>query len=648
MGTPGIGQPGYDPENPPAFSWNPLPFKVTPEGEGRSPFNEATGVNQTPPAPKALVEPGALPVVPPGTEGSDAFADGARANSEYDATVYGWMKPTGPSAEVTPEAVDWNPAGPEGKKDFKSAFVEGPQKVKQALAEGQVAEAARDKALAEHYTNEMAREQSAQASIAARRQQDDEQQSRRQADLDSTITRYSNDLADQGKFFQNPGNIISAIAFSLMPIGGGDPAMGAKLIQNAINQDMANRQKTADMHLGELRSNLSEYRKAAGDRRIGDMLAESEAQRVAALEVQRIGASFASPIAKAKTEALTQDFLMRSQQKKMEAFQAYHLYMAPKAMPPGIVAAYKNAGPGGMTAFNKMNGDMDVGPGAIKGTMPLQGVPAGSATTARGPSGPLGPTGPDGNPGPTTQPKPKTFTISDIMKSRGLSDAASLMKQQAADVQNEAAALAKPGDPHSYNEQVAKIKLRDEEDQKKIAELAQKVLPDVHGSRRMAHDIALINSECQQAGVNPQDFIGELRAGTSGPLGSKIRTMQLALTRANPDNKHEVKQRELLEASERFHQLFAGEVVEYYHTKFGSAQNPSESAKGAQVITTSSSWPQIVNWNNLRSQDAQAGYTSALASAGNPRAATKFQISIGIGTPALARQGATPVPGGNR
>lgn len=594
------------------------------------------------------VDPKDLPVVEPGTEGSRAFTEGALAISNYDQNVYGWAKPTGPSAEVTPEAVDWNPAGPEGKKDFKAAFTEGPKKVTQALAEGADAEANKDKALAEHYTNEIAREQAAQATIAARRQQDDEQQQRRQTDLDGAITRYSNDLANSGKFFQNPGNIISAIAFSLMPIGGGDPAMGAKLIQSAISQDMSNRQKLADMHLGELRSNLSEYRKAAGDRRVGDLLAESEAQRIASIEIQRIGASFASPIAKAKTEALSQDFLMRSVQSKMQAFQQYHLYMAPKAMSPAIAAAYKNAGPGGMVAFNKMNGDPDVGPGAVKGTMALPGVPNGSATTARGPVGPTGPTAPDGNPGPTTQPKPRTFVLSDIMKSRGLSDAQQLMKQQAADVQNEAAALAKPGDPHSYNEQVAKIKLRDEEDQKKIAELAQKVLPDVHGSRRMATDIALINAECARAGVNPQDFIGELRTATSGPFGAKIRNMQLALTRANPENKHEVKQREFLQASERFHQLFAGDVVEYYHTKFGSAQNPSESAKGAQVITTESSWPQIVNWNQIRSQDAQAGYTAALASAGNPRAATKFQLSIGVGNPALARPGATQQVGGTK
>ncbi len=646
MGAPGITSKDYDPENPPSYSLNPLPFNVAPEEEAAKNPSIARQLAHEVITPeyKDPAQPGPLPVVPAGTEGSDAYTQGALAESEYDKKVYPWANgPTGgPTNEVMPEAIDWNPIGPEGKADFKEAFVEGPKKVKAALEAGQMAEADRDKAIAEHYTEEMARQQSAAANIQARRLEDDQQQQRRQADLDQSITHYSNDLANSNKFWANPGNIISAIAFSLMPIGGGDPAMGAKLIQGAIAKDMSDRQKLADMHLGELRSNLGEYRKMIGDRRVGDLMAESEAQRIASMQIQQIGAQFASPIAKAKTEALSQDFMMRSYQSKMQAFQAYHLYMAPRAVDPRIAAAYRNAGPGGMVPFNKMNGDVDVGPGAVKGTMQAPGLPQGSPTTARGPVGPNGPTAPGGEPGPTTQPKPQTYQISDIMKSRGLSSPEQLLRQQADDVRNEAVALAKPGDPRSYNEQVAKIKQRDAEDQQKIATLAVPAIKQVHGSRRMAHDIAVINAECKQAGVNPQDFIGELRSTTSGPLGSKIRTMQLALTRANPENKHEVKQREMLEASERFHQLFAGEVVEYYHTKFGSAQNPAESAKGAQVITTSSSWPQIVNWNNMRSQDAQSEYTSALASAGNARAATKFQIRIGVGNPALARQGAGP------
>lgn len=611
-------------------------------------------------AESAATAPGGAPIppapdVPPGTEGSKDSADAANALSEFDNDVYNWAPRNvakGPGNTVMPEGLDFNVAGPDGKTDFQRAFVEGPKKVGEAIDAGAKAETDQHVALATHYATEQQRQAYAQAGLEAKRQANDAEMQRRQAELDQRTTQYSNDLADRNQFWRNPGNIVSAIAFSLMPIVSNDPAIGAKLINQAIDRDMADRKHLANMHLGELRSNLGEYRKLAGDQRIGDLLAEAEAKRIAAMEIDRIGQRFASPIAQAKKETLKQNFLMQSVQAKMQAYQLYHIYRAPQAVDPRIAAEYNNAGPGGFSSFRSQN--PDAGAAAVKG------VVAGTPTTAKGPAAGPVQTGPDAPTGQgATQPKPKTFVISDLLKSRGLSDPAQLLKQQQQDVYNEADAVAKKtGNPdhdaREFNEQVQKIKAADVQATQEIAKAMNAsgqgggTVTRLVGTRKMMSDMALIEGECRAAGVNPQEFLGELRTEIGGPLASRIRNYQDALTKADPSKAEEVKARDVRQASERFHQLLAGNVVDYFHSKAGAAQSPSEIAGLSQVIGTDASWSKIKNWVANESIGYQSAYTAALATGGNPRAATRYQLAMGVGTPGLAYPGASKSPGASK
>lgn len=610
-------------------------------GKIQGPSNVVFG--QPAPAADPNLAPAALTSFPDQMEGGQDQTEGALAVSAFDNDVYKFRHgPQGPGNEVMPEGLDFNVVGPDGKSDFQRAFGsgpdDGPAKVSSAIDAGAMAESDRNKALQEHYTGEQQRQTMSMATIEARRQSDDRDNQRRQAELDKAVSYYSNDLANQNKFWQNPGNIVSAIAFSLMPIAGGDPAMGAKLIQQAVNQDMANRKDLADMHLGALRSNLGEYRKMAGDRRVGDLLAESEAKRIVAMDIERIAAQYQSPIALAKAETLKQNFLMQSVQAKMAAFQAYHIYKAPQAVDPRIAAQYRNAGPGGLAAYASMNGEGTggKGPGAVKGTLP-NGSPTTASAAFRGGHGPVGP---DGKPGPTTAQKPKAYDLHSIMQSRGVASPKELLAQQAQDVENEAAATTKPGDSIAFNKAVQQIKAKDEADAKVIGEQYKVIAPKSVGLRRLERDMNLIEEGARAAGVQPQEFIGNFRAYVGGSMASRIRNIQQSIVNTNPGTKVAKEAQERMDAQERFHNLLAGQIMDYYHSRMGSAQSPSETGRGIQVIDAGSSWGKIRNWNKNQSQIVQGEIQAAFASAGNPRAATRFQLGVGIGTPTMSTKGA--------
>ncbi len=256
------------------------------------------------------------------------------------------QRPRGPGDVVQGEGSNFLPTG--GKSDFDETYVAGPQRLAEAQKEVGRLSANKSEAIGQQYERSAQQATEAMAANKARRASEDQEIAARQQNLDKAVQHYSNDLADQGKFWTSPGNIISAIAFSLMPIFSNDPAIGAKLINQAIDRDMTNRKDLANMHLGELRSNLGTYRKLAEDHNVGDQIAQSEAHRLAALEIERISAQFESPIAKQKAQAMVEDQLMRAGQVRQTAFNHYN-YNTVRRLDPRVASAFEAPGKAGNT-----------------------------------------------------------------------------------------------------------------------------------------------------------------------------------------------------------------------------------------------------------------------------------------------------------
>jgi hypothetical protein len=146
-----------------------------------------------------------------------------------------------------------------------------------------------------------------------------------------------------------------------------------KLINQAVQQDLDNRARAADMDLGQQRANLEGYRKIAGDRQAGDLLAQAEAHRMAAQEIARIGSKFAGPEAQKQMQVAIEDQKTRAAAAEME-FYAKYVHTAPKkTVPQETAALYK--GPGGWAPLGQTAGQQ--GPAS-----PVNGQVAGGPSQA--------------------------------------------------------------------------------------------------------------------------------------------------------------------------------------------------------------------------------------------------------------------------
>ncbi len=584
-------------------------------------------------APEPTVDPYAeQPGIHPGGGNSsafnDEFGDGTVNRARTSEDIFKYLPQTGRNQGVFQgEGEDYLPiGGPEGKSSFDRAYVSGPAKLSQAMADSGEAQVGRAKALEAHYTQEVTREKDAMAQMQARRQADIQELQTRQQNLDATVQAYSNDLQDQGKFWRNPGNIVSAVAFSLMPIFSNDPAIGIKLINQAVDRDMANRQHEASMHLGELRSNLAGYHKLAGDRQAGDLLAQSEAHRVAAIEVERIAQSFESPIAKARAMAIVQDQNVRSEVARQQAYKR-DVYNPVRSVQPGADAKWRAPGKAGVEGAWK---EYDL-PGKDWKGAAVNGVIAGTPSTAS-----------DGKPTPggayavyqrsqlASKPSVVAQAALDMPDTpegkKGLNEMFErIVAKRAAAITN----INSPNWQKEYNEHVDKLRTAADAGVAEIAKAAQPFRVGVAVTTRMQRDMDIIENECRRAGVDPNKFLGDLRTLTGGPLANRINDLRSRYV--TPDGQHDQERLAMLRASERFHATLAGQVVHYYHDMAGAAQNAKELENLAQVISAQASWEKIRTFVQNQSQDYSSQLHGAIAHAPDPISATLYMAQYGNG-----------------
>ncbi len=598
---------------------------------------EATGLR--PPAAKAPViapELSAHPGVEADTSFDDEFSKGQQAEANAAETMFPTLpqRGRGPTDAVQPEGENFLPT--RGKDLFQETYVQGPKDLAASQKQLGELEGQRHEAIAGRYAQETERATGAMAANQARRQAEDLEIQTRQANLDRATKTYTDDLHDQNKFWQSPGNILSAIAFSLMPIFSNDPTIGAKLINQAIDRDMTNRKDLANMHLGELRSNIGMYRKLAEDHQVGDQIAQAEAHRIAAQDIERISQQFQSPISKTKAQAMAQDQLMRANQVQMTAYNHYN-YNAARRLDPRLASAYempgKQGNPDGWKSFAIPNGSPGkAAVGSIAGTPSVASSEKNVANMSQ------------------TQVAALAHHPEEIanMAIDGRLKGDDILRMHRNSIVARAKSITDENSPKyelEFNKNIQGLRKEAEEGVMDVAKAMAPHEAAVATTSRLARDMAVIKSECAEAGINPNDFLGELRTGLGGPLTAKLQDLRIRFNNDATDNATQKNQMERLKASERFHQALAGNIVGYYHDMAGAAQNKKELENLGQYISAESSWNKIEQFVNERSQTYAKVFQNALRESKSPYSAALYVAGHGNGTPSLPYQGiAKPVP----
>lgn len=547
---------------------------------------------------------------PASLEMSGDQIEAAQTEDSVDRYFFGGMPHyRGPGVAVMPEGENpFTIGGPEGQAVFDEAFKNAPSRLSQALDEYAQVEDAASTERKNFYEAEQTRQQQANATLQARRQQNQHQLQIQQKQIDDAVQRYSNDLADTGKFWRNPGNILAALGAAIMTLGSDDHAIGIKIINGAINADMNNRRQLANMHLGELRSNLAAYRQLAGDQEAGDLLAESEAKRIAAMELDRISAQFQGPLAKKKAQALKEQ-LMQDMAVKRAQFYNHYLYNKPQLVNPMIAKEYKKSG-----GFSPYSQEAANQPGAA-------GVPSGGS---KAPSKPWNSMARQASGGaPTTVDKLTMDLVDKRAPGHG-----QLMEMYRNQIWEEAASKSR-GRPQDFEKNVREIV---EKDRTEAAAVAKELSPNFERIRAWStfqRDVNLIESGAKAHGIKPDEWLTGMRDITGGKFGAYINSLRQKFGSND----------EWLNASERFHQMLSGKVVDYYNQKGGGALTKEELENFAQFIRTNDSWGRIQGFTNQMSQNAGAAMQSKMILA-NPRVQTRIMIRMGMQSPKVNSPGA--------
>lgn len=602
--------------------WNG-PYSA-PEQDAPSIFEEFTGINPNPWSGKSLTGVPTEPLLKPSDAPATSAANVAMGMSPTPAGKPDAEKPLnqGGGEDTTEEDAEnvrllremqfgLNPGGargaayfrPEGESKagvggeelYKKAFVDAPARRQEAMSELGRVQSDRATELAGMYDQQVKQDQAAARAMEVRRQEEQHEIARRQEEVAKATKYYSRELRDSGKFWANPGNIVAAISYSLMPIFSNDPTVGVKLINQAVQQDLDNRTRAADMEIGNARANLDGYRKIAGDRQQGDLLARAEAHRMASQEIARVGQKYSGPEAAKNIQIAIEDQNTRAAAAEME-FYAKYIHKDAAQVPKGLHdATFK--GPGGWHQYGVPGG----GPAS-----PVNGTIGGGPSQV--PNAPL-----------------KNNHLQAIARSGGAGavdkalDDPRIGKVSSADLENTAKMLLwqeaqrkSPGNPGA-----AYDVLRHAEEEK-LAPVAMK-LQETSTSR---HRVAKVRATMEQierseraAGNDPEDFLSWTRNGGVWPKAWILEYEKItASDPARAGDKNAVAKAYREERAKELRAALRGVFNSHAHDLFGGAQSAQELANAAMEVGEKSSFRQTQTFLDGRSQELQKQNTDTKAS----------------------------------
>jgi hypothetical protein len=602
---------------------------------------DLTQTGMTPPAPAAQALAPVAPPPAPKPEGVDAPVE-YETGSPSDQSMYNsamaeaiqeqneadQMHPQtlrrGNGMELLGEGV--NPhiyGGEEGLQNLKQ--LTNPEGTVTAIRNAQNAEEQKNKALESHFSSEKDRESQALAAMQFRRQQDAVEEQRRQAELDQQAQAYTQELATSGKFWSNPGNIISAIAFSLMPMAGGAPDSGVKLINAAIDREMAGRRAMAEQHLGELRSSLAGYRRIAGDRQAGDLLAEAEMRRMAAMEVQRIAAQYESPIAKAKSEIVVNQLQKESLGKYMQLYaQAYkNPQFVPEAIRKNLLeggrdgSGYRQFSDAGTKGMPATSANPEVRNSAAVGNL---GNSPTTATTRGGgnlSSSQIAEYAAAGSAGYTKQIEARA--------ARGELKRQDAINYITAMNERRLSSFLPPGSPQ-YNKQMQADFQKVQEDSSKIAAAAAPYAEYHQSLRNVQANVNYISNYCKLTGKNPDEFMSKLGLIVGSGKAEKLRDLQEQFTGA-PGSKEEQAAVNARRAVGDLYQKFYAVKGAYMTKNLGANQSLTEVENLGKYIQDNPSFRNMAGFISSESSKAAAGEMNAVRHAPSAEARILYLAS---------------------
>jgi len=169
------------------------------------------------------------------------------------------------------------------------------------------------------------------------------------------------------------------------------------------------------------------------------------------------------------------------------------------------------------------------------------------------------------------------------------------------------------------------------EDSNKIAHLmVENKSYDALAWSDLAKDAARVEKAATLFGKTPDEFLGVLR-DVKGSWGIFVNDMRIKYgDRSTPEAQQKMAE---LEASERFHQLVSGQVIDTYHKIAGANQAPGErellnELKGPH----SDSWSKTMGFINMGNRTAVRQWDAALRSQ-DSAAEMILRHKIGLGQP---------------
>lgn len=564
------------------------------------------------------------PPVDPNLGASSSHTDWTSDENKVDDSIrslpFGMAKPVLPEVSAGANKIVFGDPTT-GEDVFDDAYNKAPARYEAAAREEANQIGLRGQATADFYKRERQNQQEQLAQHQAERLRHQQILESKVAEYDAAAQKYSNDLADTGHFWKNPGNVVAAIGVALSNLAGKRDS--AEVLNNMIVQDFNMRKSAADTRLGAMRSNIEQYRQIFGDKEAGDMYALSESFRVAAMEVQQIGAQFQGPIARANAEKTSAALRQQSDFGKMQAWQ--RALMLPDFRNKAIMDAYRKMGqnfPGkvqdylnpGSQPLPGLPGPNPTGPGVMPsgGGQPASGVPMPSTPAAQAHMAIKAQNGGKATPFDRVADE-------ELLKFLKLTpaEAADMNRRNPGIIQSmknwkELAmrrAFGKTKQTAGQDEFRVKFNEIIDEDNKNTSEAMRTAVEQKAYQQRLwgnfHEDTARLKAAAAVFGKDPDTFLGWLRSDTMpSSLDNWLRKWDSRdvggkLTPA------EMSELEAAKAAVRFRQLVAGKVAEQNKSLAGASLTDNELKVLRQFITPESNYTQISNFAGIKSNEAR-------------------------------------------
>ncbi len=585
----------------------------------------------------------------PGIAGSSLSGEEDSQGEDLDAslerTVFAAPMGGRPRAPVLDEGTDYL-SWPGGKAGWQETMVDKPKQLEEAIMQGAQAESDLGSSRADFFDRQQKSQSEELAIIKARQMERQQEMAQRQAQLDDATKRYSNDLADRGHLWANPGGIMASFGAALLSAASpGDRGIGLRLIQQNLDSDFAKRKAAANMHLGELRSNVAAYRQLAGDKDAGDRLAYAESHRIAAMELDRIAGQFQGPIAKAKAAAISKE-LLRSYQLQMAQIYAANIHNKAQLVDPGIKASMEKTARSNPDGYRPYNQAQPAGsqPTDQNGAVPYDWGSPGAPGQSRGTSG-QGQSSQSGDPRRSAYDaaiRGNDFTPWQIKALEERSPGSSKAIKHVSDSIRQKALQEAGGDPYSpeFGKKLAANWADVNKGRADIAKAMQEAKIPARRSAYTALSREMSHIENLAKSLNPPQTAAQLIGADSDTLLSSATTAKIkdhwdALMTGDPkkDSVHQAAKRDTDAAVKKFKQIFADAKAGTIHERHGSAFTKTEqelfeeSARGG--------WDGMVNFTTNGSRNINAEYRTALSAGGNNLSPILWTAGIGLGNPVL-------------